>query len=78
MKKQIHGLLLAVALAFAFTGCATGDHSAAWEYKAVNAQTNLEGGIEKQINDLTKQGWHLVSVSAGGDNTTVIVFRRHK
>lgn len=82
MKKHIHGLLLASTLALVFTGCATSSNTAAWEYKVVTPYADA-ATVEKQINDLTQQGWHLVSIAAGGGDVThtpqaVIVFKRHK
>jgi Domain of unknown function (DUF4177) len=82
MKKRVLGLFLASTLALTFTGCATCSHSAAWEYKVVTPYADAVT-VEKQINDLTQQGWHLVSVSAGGGDAThvpetIIVFKRHK
>ena len=72
---------MASTLALIFTGCATYNDSSAWEYKVVTPNLNA-ATVEKQINDLTQQGWHLVSVTAGesggGVPMTVLVFKRHK
>jgi Domain of unknown function (DUF4177) len=82
MKKQIRCFLLASVLALAFTGCATSSHSSAWEYKVVTEYADATK-LEAQINDITQQGWRLVSVAAGGGGpttvpTTILVFKKHK
>jgi hypothetical protein len=69
-------------LAFAFTGCATYNHSSAWEYKAATC-TGDSQDVEKQINDMTQQGWHFVSIAAGAGDAThwptaILVFKRAK
>ena len=84
MKKRILGLVLAPALVLGFTGCATCSHSTAWEYKVAIVSGNMVATnnvpvAEETINNMTQQGWHLVSVSAGGsDPKVVLVFKRHK
>ena len=90
MNKQIRGLLLASTLALVVTGCATTDHSEAWTYKVVFADGNTYTAshvptVEGSINSMTRQGWHLVSVSAAGSASTapnpdkiMIVFKRHQ
>ena len=81
MKKQTLVLLLISALSVTFTGCAT-SHSKAWEYKAVTVWVDPGAtNIETQINSLTEQGWHLVSVSTTDKNEApyaVILFKRRK
>jgi hypothetical protein len=68
MKKQTMRLLLACAVALVITGCAsTGQHHVVWEYKILQVvegpgDLNADAG-EKQLNELTKQGWMLVSES---------------
>jgi len=80
MKKQTFILLLIGALSLTLTGCAT-SHSKAWEYKAVTVWVDPATNIEAQINSLTGQGWHLVSVSTADKNEApyaVILFKRRK
>jgi hypothetical protein len=82
MKKRILGLLLTSTLMLGFTGCATDHDSSAWEYIMVT--TNVGSEAETKINQLTEQGWHLVSMSAVADrgvdqpDTAVLVFKKHK
>jgi len=84
MKKNIHGLLLAFTLALVVTGCATSNHSTAWDYSvqtvAGNVYTkNNEPVAQETINRMTQQGWHLVSASAAGEEPKIVlVFKRHK
>ena len=80
MKKQTSILLLIGALSVTFTGCAT-PHSKAWEYKAVTVWVDPATNIETQINTLTEQGWHFVSLSTADKNEApyaVILFKRPK
>jgi hypothetical protein len=81
MKNKTFTLLLICALSVAFTGCAT-SHSKAWEYKAVTAWVgDPPTNVEAQINTLTEQGWHLVSVSTADKNEApyaLILFKRPK
>jgi hypothetical protein len=75
--------MLACALAFAVTGCMTFSHSSSsLEYKAVTCAGDGPD-VENQINDMTKQGWHFVSMSSGGGDVThypvaILVFKKHK
>ena len=80
MNKKTFTLLLICALSVLFTGCAT-SHSKAWEYKAVTVWADPPTNIEAQINSLTEQGWHFVSLSTADKNEApyaVILFKRHK
>ena len=80
MKKEIVGLLLAATLMLGLTGCATCKDSGAWEYKAVPCYSQDVG---KTINDMSQQGWHFVSLSAGAGDAThwpsaLLLFKKHK
>ena len=81
MKNKTSTLLLICALSVTLTGCAT-CHSKAWEYKAVTVWVqDPPTNIEAQINSLTAQGWHLVSVSTTDKNEAplaLILFKRPK
>ena len=88
MKRRLFGLLLASAFAFAVTGCSTFKHmtssssSSDDEYKVVTSAGDGPD-VEKEINDMSQQGWHFVSVSAGGGDVThypvaILVFKKHK
>jgi hypothetical protein len=62
--------MLACALAFAFSGCSTFSHSSpSAEYKAVTCAGDGPD-VENEINTMTKQGWHFVSISSGGGDVT--------
>ena len=84
MKGRILGLLIASTLALVFTGCTTSSHSKAWDYNVQIVGGNMYAAnnvpaAQETINRMTQQGWHLVSVSAGGEEPKiVIVFKRHK
>ena len=50
------------------------------EYKAVSC-TGDGPDVENQINTMNQQGWHLVSISAGGGDAThypmaILVFKQ--
>lgn len=82
MKKQILSFMLASTLTLGITGCSTCCDSAAWEYKAVNC-TGDSQDVQKQIDNMTKEGWCFVSISGGGGDAThvpydVLIFKRHK
>jgi hypothetical protein len=80
MKKQMFVLLLICALSVTFTGCVT-PQTKAWEYKAVTVWVDPATNIEEQINSLSDQGWHFVSVSTADKNEApyaVILFKRRK
>jgi hypothetical protein len=82
MKTPIRNLMATIAGIALLCGCHTPQtNSKAWEYKVV--EKNLYPGVlEKQINELAKDGWSLVTVSTTsiGENTVpqgFIVVRRH-
>jgi hypothetical protein len=83
MKQRIRQFCLAAVAATIVTGCCTTrSDPATWEYNVVSSNV-YEGEITKQINELAKQGWTVVSVSTSyqGENTVpraVIVLKRHK
>ena len=61
MRKQITAVSLAILLAFALSGCATCREHHAVEYKVVRAFAYPS--LEKQLNDLSQQGWSVISIS---------------
>jgi hypothetical protein len=69
MKKYICGPLIAFAIPFSFTGCATTTaHRTTWEYKVVSSGASSE----KTFNDLGKEGWELVAQ----EGYQIFVFKR--
>jgi Domain of unknown function (DUF4177) len=62
MKKQIVGILAAAVLVFGASGCATHGRCTASEYKVVRDFTYPR--FEKQLSDLSQQGWTVVSITA--------------
>ena len=83
MTRRLFSSLLACALAFAFTGCMTFSRSSSSvEYKAVTCAGDGPD-VENQINTMTAQGWHFVSISAGGGDVkhypvAILVFKKEK
>ena len=81
MKGYVRGLLLACVLPFVFGGCATTEfHETAWEYKVVEIVPSPSIGYgDKQLNEMARQGWILVSESSyftGNETREVFVFKR--
>ena len=63
MKRIIRLLLLATCVVCGGAGCRTpGEEVGAWEYKVLDAQTYGDE-LERQLNELARQGWSVVSVS---------------
>jgi len=94
MKRRLFSLLLASAFAFAVTGCAMFSHSSSStstskssspkapseEYKVLTCAGDAQD-VEAQINNMAQQGWHFVSMSAGGGDlthypTAILVFKK--
>jgi len=67
MKKQIVGILTAAVLVFGASGCATHSRCATSEYKVVRDFAYQR--LEAQLNDLSKQGWTVVSITASREST---------
>jgi hypothetical protein len=82
MKKQISSLLLACAVAFIFTGCATEHHSTAYDYKIIRG--NLGGHnsslppLERQLDQAAKDGWQVVTASGGDTDGAMIILKKRK
>jgi hypothetical protein len=53
-----------------------------WEYKVAKVGANSVSAkgpaSEEMINRMAGQGWEIVSVSYGGEDTLVLVFKRHR
>jgi hypothetical protein len=71
MKKQIVGILAAAILVFGASGCATHSRCTASEYKVVRDFAYAR--LEKQLNDLSQQGWTVVSITASRESTDTSV-----
>jgi hypothetical protein len=71
--------LTAILLAVVFTGCATSPHCHAYEYRFYHAD-KLAGNVEKEINELAKEGWRVRSLALGDNGSTkyVVLERRIK
>jgi hypothetical protein len=71
MKKQITSLILAVATALVFTGCATEHHSTAYNYKIIcgPVETPMAGGnplmLGEQLDQAAAEGWQVVCTGRG-------------
>jgi hypothetical protein len=82
MTRRLISSLLACAFAFAVTGCKImSPSSSSMEYKAVTCAGDGPD-VENEINSMTKQGWHFVSMSSGGGDVThypvaILVFKKH-
>jgi len=82
MKRQTISLLLACAVAFVFTGCATQHHSAAYDYKIIHG--NLGGRnsmlppLETQLTQAAADGWQVVTASGGESDSAMIILKKHK
>jgi hypothetical protein len=61
-----HILPVTSLVAILFVGCATSAHRASYEYRFVHGESRVEN-IQKEINDLAREGWR-VSSFALGDN----------
>ena len=82
MTRRLLSSLTACALAYAVTGCMTFSHSSSEEYTAITCAGDGPD-VEKEINTMTQQGWHFVSVAAGGGDlkhypVAILVFKKHK
>jgi hypothetical protein len=86
MTRRLPGSLLACALAFAVSGCAMFSHSSSSstttspEYRAVTCAGDGPD-VENEINTMSAQGWHFVSISAGGGDVkhypvAILVFKK--
>ncbi|HEV2328338.1 MAG TPA: DUF4177 domain-containing protein [Verrucomicrobiae bacterium] len=89
MTRRLFSTLLACAVALALTGCKTFSHSSSSstssttsspEYKCVTCAGDAPD-VENEINTMANQGWHFVSMSAGGGDTThypvaILVFKK--
>lgn len=56
--------------------------SSSVEYKSVTCAGDGPD-VENEMNTMTKQGWHFVSMSAGGGDAThfpvaILLFKKHK
>ena len=76
--------MLACAVAFAITGCKTFSlsSSSSEEYTAITCAGDGPD-VEKEINTMTQDGWHFVSIAAGGGDVkhypvAILVFKKHK
>ena len=74
MKKHVVSFLPVCALSLILVGCAsTSHHRTVWEYKILQVvQRESVSDAEKQLNDLARQGWVLVS-----ESTTELGLPRH-
>ena len=61
MKKKIVGIVVAAVLVCGAAGCATHGRDTAFEYKVLQVDANHS--LEKQLNDLSQQGWLVVSIT---------------
>jgi hypothetical protein len=90
MTRRLPGSILACALAFAVSGCAmfsrssspSSRSSSSPEYRAVTCAGDGPD-VENEINTMTAQGWHFVSISAGGGDVkhypvAILVFKKEK
>lgn len=74
--------MLASAVALAVTGCKTFMFKSSMNYKAITCAGDGPD-VENEINTMTRQGWHFVSMSAGGGDAThypvaILVFKKHE
>jgi hypothetical protein len=76
MKAQIIRLALVCALSLAFVGCAsTGHHHIVWEYRILQVVQRDDGRDgEKQLNELAREGWVLVSESTSEQGLPRLTF----
>jgi hypothetical protein len=84
MTRRLLSSLLACAVAFAVSGCAmfsrSSSSSSSPEYRAVTCAGDGPD-VENEINTMTAQGWHFVSISAGGGDVkhypvAILVFKK--
>ena len=86
MKKRLFGSFLASMLMLAFAGCATSGRARAdstpWQYDVTSVSAsffveNHAPETELMLNCMAQQGWQLVFISAGDENTRLVfVFRK--
>ncbi|HEY4952217.1 MAG TPA: DUF4177 domain-containing protein [Verrucomicrobiae bacterium] len=84
MKTKIKYLMILVLASFVFAGCAThpcckmqSDKNQTWEYKTVKLDPNNGA----QLNEVSKDGWKLVSTVPGGNSDpgyAYFIFERPK
>jgi hypothetical protein len=83
MKKQIISLILAGATALVFTGCATGHHSKAYDYKIIcgPVEAPMATGtplmLGEQLDRAAAEGWEVVCAGRG-NGFPFIVLKRAK
>ena len=80
IKSMAVGAFLGAVIVFSVAAGTTGD-STVWEYKTL--QTYASGDLDKQLNDLGREGWDVVSSSTTHGSSTVspyavVIFKRAK